>query len=35
MIRPRVFLGSSGKQAKLLRAITCGLEDVAEGRALE
>ncbi|HZA58902.1 MAG TPA: nucleotide-binding protein [Solirubrobacterales bacterium] len=30
MDKPRIFLGSSGKQAKLLRAITRGLEDVAE-----
>src|ERR687892_1203700 len=30
MNKPRIFLGSSGKQAKLLRAITRGLEDVAE-----
>ena len=30
MSRPRIFLGSSGKQAKLLQAITRGLEDVAE-----
>jgi hypothetical protein len=30
MNRPRIFLGSSGKQAKLLQAITRGLEDVAE-----
>jgi hypothetical protein len=28
--RPRIFLGSSGKQAKLLKAITRGLEDVAD-----
>jgi predicted nucleotide-binding protein len=27
---PRVFLGSSGKQAKLLQAIARGLEDVAD-----
>jgi hypothetical protein len=27
--RPRIFLGSSGKQAKLLAALTRGLEDVA------
>src|SRR6476469_588019 len=26
--KPRIFLGSSGKQAKLLQAITRGLEDV-------
>lgn len=30
MTRPRIFLGSSGKQAKLLQAIARGLEDVAE-----
>lgn len=30
MDRPRIFLGSSGKQTKLLEAITRGLEDVAE-----
>jgi Predicted nucleotide-binding protein containing TIR-like domain len=29
MDKPRIFLGSSGKQAKLLQAITRGLEDVA------
>ncbi len=28
--RPRIFLGSSGKQAKLLAALTRGLADVAE-----
>ena len=28
--RPRIFLGSSGKQTKLLQAITRGLHDVAE-----
>jgi hypothetical protein len=28
--KPRIFLGSSGKQAKLLKAITRGLEDVAD-----
>jgi hypothetical protein len=28
--KPRIFLGSSGKQAKLLEAIMLGLEDVAE-----
>src|SRR4051812_50179983 len=27
---PRIFLGSSGKQAKLLQAITRGLEDIAD-----
>lgn len=30
MIKPRIFLGSSGKQAKLLEALTSGLEDVAD-----
>ena len=30
MAKPRIFLGSSGKQAKLLQALTRGLEDVAE-----
>ena len=30
MTKPRIFLGSSGKQAKLLKAITRGLEDVAD-----
>jgi hypothetical protein len=30
MNKPRIFLGSSGQQAKLLRAITRGLEDVAD-----
>lgn len=29
MNEPRIFLGSSGKQAKLLQALTRGLEDVA------
>src|SRR3989442_14064108 len=29
MDKPRIFLGSSGKQAKLLQAPTRGLEDVA------
>jgi hypothetical protein len=29
MERPRIFLGSSGKQAKVLQALTRGLEDVA------
>src|SRR5690349_21458317 len=29
MDKPRVFLGSSGKQAKLLQALTRGLEDIA------
>jgi Predicted nucleotide-binding protein containing TIR-like domain len=29
MHKPRIFLGSSGKQAKLLQALTRGLEDVA------
>jgi hypothetical protein len=30
MNKPRLFLGSSGKQTKLLHAITRGLEDVAD-----
>jgi hypothetical protein len=30
MSRPRIFLGSSGKQAKLLQAITRGLEDIVD-----
>ena len=30
MNKPRIFLGSSGKQAKLLQAIARGLEEVAE-----
>jgi hypothetical protein len=30
MDKPRIFLGSSGKQAKLLGALTRGLEDVAQ-----
>src|ERR1044072_969752 len=30
MNKPRIFLGASGKQAKLLKAITRGLEDVAD-----
>jgi hypothetical protein len=30
MNKPRIFLGSSGKQARLLQAISRGLEDVAE-----
>ncbi len=30
MSKPRIFLGSSGEQAKLLQAITRGLEDVAD-----
>jgi predicted nucleotide-binding protein with TIR-like domain len=29
MDKPRVFLGSSGKQAKLVQALTRGLEDIA------
>ena len=29
MNKPRIFLGSSGKQAKMLEALTLGLEDVA------
>src|SRR6186713_3527859 len=30
MNKPRIFLGSAGKQAKLLEAITRGLEDIAD-----
>ena len=30
MNKPRIFLGSSGKQADLLDAITRGLEDIAD-----
>lgn len=30
MDKPRIFLGSSGKQQKLLQALTRGLEDVAQ-----
>src|SRR5256885_1132552 len=30
MNKPRIFLGSSGKQAKLLQAITRGLEDIVD-----
>jgi hypothetical protein len=30
MGKPRIFLGSSGKQAKLLQALTRGLEDIAD-----
>jgi hypothetical protein len=30
MTKPRIFLGSSGKQAKLLQAVTRGLEEVAD-----
>jgi hypothetical protein len=29
-VKPRIFLGSSGKQAKLIQALTRGLADVAE-----
>src|SRR5262245_8919750 len=29
MDKPRIFLGSSGKQAKLVQALTRGLEDIA------
>ena len=29
MEKPRIFLGSSGKQEKLVQALTRGLEDVA------
>src|SRR5512138_2145902 len=30
MNKPRIFLGSSGKQARLLQAIARGIEDVAD-----
>ena len=30
MTKPRIFLGSSGKQAKLLQSLTRGLEDIAD-----
>jgi hypothetical protein len=30
MSKPRIFLGSSGKQQKLLQALTRGLEDIAQ-----
>src|SRR6266403_4383137 len=30
MNKPRIFIGSSGKQAKLLQSITRGLDDIAE-----
>jgi hypothetical protein len=30
MNKPRIFIGSSGKQARLLESITRGLEDVAD-----
>ncbi len=30
MNKPRIFLGSSGKQTKLLQALTRGLEDIAQ-----
>src|SRR5262245_66300606 len=33
MSRPRIFLGSAGKQADLVDAITRGLEDVADVEA--
>src|SRR5256712_8803950 len=33
MNKPRIFLGSSGKQAKLLQGLTRGLEDVADVEA--
>ncbi|HUP59769.1 MAG TPA: hypothetical protein VNA69_05065 [Thermoanaerobaculia bacterium] len=33
MDKPRIFLGSSGKQEKLLQALTRGLEDVAHVEA--
>jgi hypothetical protein len=30
-MKPRIFLGSSGQQEKLLQALTRGLQDAAEG----
>ncbi len=30
MAKPRIFLGSSGKQARLLQSLTRGLEDIAD-----
>src|SRR6185436_5431710 len=30
MNKPRIFLGSSGKQEKLLQSLTRGLEDIAQ-----
>src|SRR5687767_15687912 len=33
MDKPRIFLGSSGKQGKLLQALTRGLEDIAHVEA--
>src|SRR5262245_51533263 len=33
MNKPRIFLGSSGKQAELLEAITVGLADIADVEA--
>src|SRR5436309_15693873 len=30
MHKPRIFLGSSGKQTKLVKAITRGLEDISD-----
>ena len=35
MDKPRIFLGSSGKQEKLLQALTRGLGDVAPRRAVD
>ncbi len=35
MEKPRIFLGSSGKQAKLLQALTRGLEDDRARRAVD
>jgi hypothetical protein len=32
MDKPRIFLGSSGKQQKVLQALTRGLEDCAHVR---
>jgi hypothetical protein len=30
MDKPRIFLGSSGKQKRLLEALTRGLDDIAD-----
>jgi hypothetical protein len=30
MAKPRIFLGSSGKQAKLLQSLAHGLQEVAD-----
>ena len=29
-MKPRIFLGSSGQHEKLLHALTCGLQDIAD-----